>query len=147
MASRHVADLVEEQRAAIRLTKCARAVCAGAGERAFDMTEQLAFQQLGRNRRAIHGDERFGVPATVLMQSARHKLLARPGFAQDQNCRIAVCRHADGFLHAAHRLAGADQRSFHLFCGALLLERDRLSIRQHAGESDFSSSRPIGLVR
>ena len=53
---RHVADLVEEQRAAVGVLKPADAIAVGAGERPFDVAEQLAFQhvfaQLGAVRAA-----------------------------------------------------------------------------------------------
>ena len=54
----HVADLVQEQRAALRLAERAGAVGDGAGERPADVAEQQAFQQFGRDRRAVHRHER-----------------------------------------------------------------------------------------
>ena len=54
----HVADLVEEDRAAVRQLELAAAVGHGAGERAAHVAEQLALDQLLGNRRAVHLDER-----------------------------------------------------------------------------------------
>ena len=53
----HVADLVEEQRAALGDLEAALARGDGAGERALLVTEQLALEQLGGNGAAVDGDE------------------------------------------------------------------------------------------
>ena len=45
---RHLADLVEEQRAAVRRLEAAHAVAHRAGERAAHVAEQLALEQLAR---------------------------------------------------------------------------------------------------
>ena len=55
----HVADLVEEQRAAVGLLELPGAIGDRAGERALHVAEQLALDQLARNRRAVHLDERL----------------------------------------------------------------------------------------
>src|SRR5207244_2433057 len=52
-------NLVEQQRAAGGLFELADAAGNGAGERALLVTEQLGFQQVLRNRRAIDGYERL----------------------------------------------------------------------------------------
>ncbi len=59
----HVADFVEEDRAAVRQLELAAAVGHRAGERAAHVTEQLALDQLLGNRGAIDLDERPGAPA------------------------------------------------------------------------------------
>ena len=50
---RHVADLVEEQRAALGLLEPPDLARIGAGERALLVTEQLALDQLARDRRQL----------------------------------------------------------------------------------------------
>src|SRR5205823_12277854 len=55
---RHVADLVEKQRSALRLLEAAHIASGSAGEGAFLMAEQLAFDQLAGDRRHIDRDER-----------------------------------------------------------------------------------------
>ena len=66
---RHVADLVEEQRAAFGLLEPAgRRV--GAGERAALVAEQLGLDQVARDRRQVDGDERAVAP-TAKSCSAR----------------------------------------------------------------------------
>ena len=52
-----LADFVEEQRAAVGDFEQADAVLVGAGEAAFAMAEQFAFDQTFRQRAAVDGDE------------------------------------------------------------------------------------------
>ena len=54
---RHVADLVEKQRPTVGAFDLADRLLDSAGEGAFLVTEQLAFQQGLGDRRAIEGDE------------------------------------------------------------------------------------------
>ena len=54
---RHVADLVEEQRAAFGLLEAAGAARVGAGEGALLVAEQFGFDQVARDRRHVDGDE------------------------------------------------------------------------------------------
>ena len=53
-----IADLVEEQRAAVGQLELADALLQRAGERALLVAEQRALDQLARNRRHVDGDER-----------------------------------------------------------------------------------------
>ena len=55
---RHLADLVEEQHAAVGLLDAARLGGDRAGERAALVAEQLRLEQLVGQRRAVDGDER-----------------------------------------------------------------------------------------
>src|SRR3546814_9971962 len=54
---RHIADFVEEDRAAVGRLEPALAGLERTGERALFMTEQLRFQKLARNGPAVDGDE------------------------------------------------------------------------------------------
>ena len=56
---RHVADFVEENRAFVALLEFADALVGRAGERAFFVAEQFAFEQLFGNGGAIDGEERL----------------------------------------------------------------------------------------
>ena len=70
------------------------------------MAEQLGFDQLGRNRRAVERDERARRARAVLVQRARDQFLARAGLAQDAHAGFAG-RHALHLRHhAPHRVAG-----------------------------------------
>ena len=57
---RHVADLVQEQRAAVGLLEAAAARRLGAGERAALVAEQLRLQQVLRDRGGVDRHERSG---------------------------------------------------------------------------------------
>ena len=60
---RHVADLVEEQRAAAALLELADPAAVGAGEGALLVAEQLAFQQVLGDGGAVDGVKRRPAPA------------------------------------------------------------------------------------
>ena len=102
---RHVADLVEQQRAARGFAKGADAIRRGAGEGAFHMSEKLALQQICGDGCAIDRDEGLFLRTPCSMQGAGNELFAASGFAQDQHRRIAVGGETDGLLHAPHRFA------------------------------------------
>src|SRR5216684_3882591 len=63
----------------------------GAGERPFFMSKQFAFEQTGRNGSTVEFDKRAVLTLAVVVNSARHQLLARPRVAQQQHGRIAGC--------------------------------------------------------
>src|SRR5262249_28592098 len=78
---RHVADLVEEQRAAGALLELADAFAFGAGEGAFLVAEKFAFQERFRNGGTIDGEKRpFGTPA-VAVDRAGDEFLAGAALA------------------------------------------------------------------
>ena len=62
-AERHLADLVEQHRAAVGELELADPRRLRAGERALLVAEQLALEQLGRQRRAVDLDERLSARA------------------------------------------------------------------------------------
>src|SRR5712671_2372951 len=73
---RHVADFVEEQRAAVGLLELAEVARGRPGERALLVAEQLRLDELGRDRRAVDGDERPLAARAALVDRARDELLA-----------------------------------------------------------------------
>ena len=82
---RHVADLIEKQRAAIReLELAGLAASPRAGERAFLIAEQLRLQQRFGNRRAVELDEGPLGTRRAAMQRMSIQLLASTGLATDQ---------------------------------------------------------------
>ena len=95
-----VADLVEEQRAAVGRLEAADLVADGAGERALDVAEQLAFQQSRRQGGAVDLDEGLAGPRAVLVDGPGQQLLAGAALAADQHGR-----RAGG--HLAHQLQAA----------------------------------------
>ena len=91
-----LADLVEEQRAAIGFLEFAQMLVGGAGEGALLVAEQDAFDQVLGDGAAIDGDEGLAGALRAALDGARDQLLADAEFAfdQDRECRIArrACR-------------------------------------------------------
>ena len=106
-AERHFRDLVEKQRALIRLDEETGARRARVGERALRVAEELAFQQIFRNGRAVDGQEGTASSA-ALVERAGDELLARSAFAGDEHVRIGFSDLVDDVGDAAHARARAD---------------------------------------
>ncbi len=100
---RHVADLVEKQRAARGLLETSRMPARGARERADFVAEQFGFEQFGRNRSRVECDERPRRARALAMQRARDELLAGAGFARDQHAEPARGYASDRAKQLAHR--------------------------------------------
>ncbi|MNR00641.1 hypothetical protein D3C85_1164200 [compost metagenome] len=81
---RQVADLVEEQGAAVGFFEPAGLGAEGAGECAFFVTEQLGLDQRFGKRPAVDRHERLVAPAAQVVDVAGHQLFAGAGFADDQ---------------------------------------------------------------
>src|SRR5262249_10650174 len=96
----HLADFVEEQRSPGRLLELTRLALRRAGERAALVSEQLRFEQLFGERRAVEGDERAFAPRRRAVHEARSDFLPCPRFAQQQDRRVrrrylrCLCEHA-----------------------------------------------------
>jgi hypothetical protein len=82
---RQLADLVEEQRAAVGRGEATDAVVDRAGERALQVAEQLGLDQAVGDRRAVDRDERPGVALRGAVDGAREQLLAGAGLAGDED--------------------------------------------------------------
>jgi hypothetical protein len=93
-----VSDLVDEQRAAVRLLEDALARRDGAGEGAPRMTEQLGLDQRRRHGRAVEHHERAMGARARLVQRLGQDLLARAGLTLDDD------RHARGGEPFAQRV-------------------------------------------
>src|SRR5262245_17127983 len=65
--SAHVPDLVEEQRAVVRLLKPSDAPRVRSGEGATFVTEEFAFEESFRNGRTVHRDEGLSHTIAVLV--------------------------------------------------------------------------------
>ena len=100
---RHVADLVEEKRAAVRLLEASRAAGDGTGERAFFVTEKLAFQQVFGNGTAVDGDHLLLPPRAIFVHRLGDELLAGAALAGDQNRRVRAGDAADEFENFLQR--------------------------------------------
>ena len=108
MFGAHVADFVEEQRAAVGLLEPADALLVGAGEGALLVSEQLRFEQVLLQRGAVHLDEVARRAQRVVMDRAGDQLLAGPRFAADQHRRVALRHLLHDGEHRLQRAAGAD---------------------------------------
>ena len=96
-----VADLVEEERAAVRQLELADLLAHGAGEGAFFVAEECALDQLARNGGDIHGDERAIGLLGVAVDHARHQFLASAALTEDEHRG----RQAGHLVHAFEHLA------------------------------------------
>ena len=84
-AQAHLADFVEEQRAAVRELQLAGLVAIRAGEAAFDVAEELRLEQRLGQAGAVHGDEgavRARVECTWTVRAI--EILADAALARDQ---------------------------------------------------------------
>ena len=84
----HVADFVEEDRAAVGLLELADLLLGGAGERALLVAEQLGLDQLVGDRRAVDLHEALAAAQAVAVDRARHQFLAHAALAPDQHGRV-----------------------------------------------------------
>ena len=84
-ARRQLADLVEEQRAAVRFFEHARPLGNGAGERAARVAEKLGFDEIVGQRRAVQRAERAIAPRTAAMHRARDQFFAAAALAFDED--------------------------------------------------------------
>ena len=102
---RHVADLVEEERAAVGQLEAAARSRDRAGEGALLVAEELALEQLARDRGAVDRDERARRARRArLVDGARDQLLAGAGLAGDEHGRVGR-RHPLDLAHALWRAA------------------------------------------
>ena len=107
-ARAHVADLVEEEAAAVGLLEAADPLLVGAGERALLVAEELGFEQVLLERRAVHLDEVPARAQRVVVDGAGDELLAGARLAADQHRRVALRHLLHDAEHALQRAARAD---------------------------------------
>ena len=91
LGQRNVADLVQEQRAAVGGFHEADLRGRRAGERTLLMAEQFVLEQRLRKARAVHDDEGLAGTAARLVDRLGHHLLARAGLAQQQHGGVGRC--------------------------------------------------------
>jgi hypothetical protein len=110
---RNVAHFVEEQRAAVGQFDLALGGLDRAGERALLVPEQLAFEQIFGDRRAVDRHERSAVARAGIVQAAREQFLAGSAGAQ-QHDRDIGARHAlDRARHPHHFGCRSDHPAEH----------------------------------
>src|SRR2546425_8741899 len=77
---RDLSDLVEKHGAAIRQLEAPDTLRDGAGESAFLVPEELAFEQTCRNRRAVQLHERILAARAEIMDGARNQFFSAACF-------------------------------------------------------------------
>ncbi|MNM75975.1 hypothetical protein D3C81_877780 [compost metagenome] len=102
-------DFVEEDGAAVGALEAPGARLGGAGVGALLHPEQLRLDQVRRDRRTVHRDERLLGPRAAQVHAARDHFLAHPGLAEQQYRDLAVRGLVDGLADAlvGRRLADA----------------------------------------
>ena len=88
----HLADLVEQDGAALRQLELALLALMGAGERATLVAEQLGLQQIVRDGGAVDLDERLLAPIRLVVDVAGDHFLADAGLAHDQDGHVGAGR-------------------------------------------------------
>ena len=148
--ARHVADLVEEQRAAVgelELAVAALAIRAGVG--AGGHAEELGLEQRVGDGGDVHAHERPRGAHARRVDGMREQLLAGAGLAGEQHRAVGL-RHAPRLaLHFHRRRAGADEAGHGVLRPALrreLLARLVELALQAAELGDERLHRRLGMV-
>src|SRR5207237_2045369 len=131
---RHVADLVEEEAAAVGHLELAFPRPDRAGEGALLVPEELALDQLPREGGAVPLDERLGAPGAVVVERIGHELLARAARPPDEDRQVGVGHLADHVEHALHGRALADHVLEAVRVRDLLLEQAEVAPERDALE-------------
>src|SRR5664279_210249 len=107
-------NLVEKQRAAVRLDEVPVARLARARERALLVPEQVRRDQLLRQRTAVHRDECPRRAPRTLVDRPREQILSSAGLAEDQHVALRrgralrlIDRGAQGRIAAADPIDNA----------------------------------------
>src|SRR5439155_790265 len=115
-------------------------------EGALLVTEELALDQLARERRAVHLDERLRAPRAVVVERVGDQLLPRAARAADEDRQIRVRHLADHVEHALHRRALADQAPEAIRARDLLLQEPERAPHLHAVEQALDGDADRALV-
>ena len=80
-----LAHLVEKQRPAVRLLEDTGALRHGASEGSAAVAEELGFNQVVRQRRAVERAKRFVAPSAAAVDGARDELFSAAALAVDED--------------------------------------------------------------
>jgi hypothetical protein len=146
----HVADLIEEDRAAVGQLEPPAAPRVGAREGPLLVAEQLRFDQLLGNGRAVHLDERALAPGRKCVDGPRHQLLAAAVLAVDEDAAVGGGGHRDLLAERPdHRAVPDELRALvQLFPQALVLalEPDVLEGARHGHQRLVEGERLLDEV-
>jgi len=109
----HLADLVQEQGAAVALLEPADALLHRPRERPLLVPEEFRLQQAFRDGRAVDGHEGLGRTRRELVDRPRHDFLAAARLARDQHRCLRTRHPPDQFEHVLHRRGLADHGLAH----------------------------------
>ncbi len=119
---RQLADLVEEERAAVGLLAHPRVGLRRSGERAAFVAEKLALDERRGDRPAVEDDERAGGARARAVDGLGDDLLARPGLALDEQRDVRGRDALQIREELAHAGGGAEQVSEAVARGLLALD-------------------------
>ena len=118
-----------------------------AGEGALLVAEQLALDQVARDRRHVDGDERAVPALAVVVQGAGDELLAGAGLAGDHHREVGLHQPGERPVDLLHGRRAADQRDV-LALGSAVRAWRRLRGRDSARPTiAISSFRSKGFGR
>ena len=106
-----VADLVEEDRPAVRHLEAALSIRPGIGERAFHVPEHLALEERGGDAAQIHLHERALRAPAVAVDGVRDQLLAGAALTGDQHRRIGRRYASDQLQDPQQARVSSDERA------------------------------------
>ncbi len=112
----HVADFVEEQRAAVGLLKLSFLVGGGAGKRAFAMAEQFALDQVFGNGGAVHFDKHLVLAQALGMDGVGDQFFAGARLAVDQHAAVGGRHEPNLLAQGLHGDAVAHDHALGLSC-------------------------------
>src|SRR5690606_704226 len=122
---RHLAHLVQEERAALGCDEQTLLVAHRAGEAALHVAEQLRLEQVLGQRAAVDRDERTALALRQLVNEARDDLLTRTALTGDQNGRVGRGKRLRESVDIEERAVAAERplRVAGVASAALALER------------------------
>src|SRR5215470_18543517 len=100
---REAVNLVEDDRSAVRQFETSLAILNRAGEGAFSVAEELAFEQGFGQRGAIDLNQRAGASTTVKMNRLRNQLLSGPALTLNQNGSFSLRDQSDQATDLAYQ--------------------------------------------
>ena len=102
LAQGYIANLVEENGAAIGELEASDAVEPGIGEGAFHMSEEFTLKQCFGHGAGVDGDHQARRTSRDRMQGPRHNLFSRAVLARDQDIRVGRSNAGYGLEHGLH---------------------------------------------
>jgi hypothetical protein len=138
LLERKLADLVEEDGAAVRVLERSRTIAGCAGERALHVSEELGLDEIGAERAAVDHDERPVFSRARFMDAAREHVLPGSCFAEQQDGHVVRRGPLQQVEDGAHRDRRADHAPEPVRVGEPDLDtaigRRKLQVRRATGE-------------